>query len=309
MKVLITPRSFGKTDSGLFERLEKAGLELVRNETGAILSQDAMCELIEPCEGVILGVDPLDAQVLEHAPRLRAVSKYGVGVDNIDLAECERRGIRVSRTVGANSNAVADYAMALMLGVARRVCEIDRLCRKRDWSKITSLDMFGKTLGIIGLGAIGKCVCRRARGFEIRILAHDTHWDSEFASQYDVVRANPDKICREADFISLHCVLNDETRQIINRQRIGMMKETAIIVNTARGELIEEDALLDALKNKRIYGAGIDVFCQEPPQNPEWYELDNIILGSHCSSSSKGATEMMGALAVDNLLRDLGISW
>lgn len=309
MKVLITPRSFGKTDPGLFSRLENAGLELIRNETGGILSQEEMTEFIAPCDGVILGVDPLNSAVLAAAPNLRAVSKYGVGLDNIDLAECERRGIKVSRTVGANSNAVADYAMALMLGVARRMVEIDRRCRKGDWSKITSLDVYGKTLGIIGLGAIGKCVCRRARGFEMRIMAADTRWDDDFAEKMDIIRADADMICREADFISLHCLLNDETRNIINRKRIGLMKETAVIVNTARGGLVDEEALLEALENRRIYGAGIDVFEKEPPANPKWLELDNVILGSHCSSSTRGAVEMMGAMAVDNLLRDLKISW
>lgn len=308
MKVLITPRSFGKNNPELFTRLEMAGLELVRNNTGAILGEEDMIRLVEPCEGVIAGVDPLNSRVLQHAPKLRAISKYGVGLDNIDLKECEKRGVKVSRTVGANSNAVADYAFALMLGVARRVVEIDCRCREKDWSKITSIDVYGRTLGIIGLGAIGKCVARRAAGFEMRILAADTHWDAEFAEQYGVVRASVDDICGQADIITLHCLLDESTRRLINRERIAAMKERAILINTARGELIDQDALLDALREKRIYGAGLDVFDKEPPENPEWYKLDNIIMGSHCSSSTLGATELMGAMAVDNLLRDLNIS-
>lgn len=307
MKVLITPRSFGKNNPDLFTRLEMAGLELIRNNTGAILGEEDMIRLIEPCEGVIVGVDPLNGRVLGHAPKLRAISKYGVGLDNIDLKECEKRGIKVSRTVGANSNAVADYAFALMLGVARRVAEIDRRCREKDWSKITSIDVFGRTVGIIGLGAIGKCVARRARGFEMRILAADTHWDAEFAAQYGVAKASVDDICREADFITLHCILDDSTRRLISRERIAAMKDRAILINTARGELVDQDELLEALREKRIYGAGLDVFDKEPPENPEWYRLDNIIMGSHCSSSTLGATELMGTMAVDNLLRDLDI--
>lgn len=306
MKVLVTPRSFGRENPGLFLRLEQAGLTVIRNTTGAILSEDAMKENIADCDGVIVGVDPLNRSVLDSAPKLRAISKYGVGLDNIDLAECEKRGIKVSRTVGANSEAVADYAFALMLGLARRVAFIDRRCRKKDWSKVSALDVYGKTLGIIGLGAIGKNVAIRAAGFSMRVMAADEIWDEEFATTHDVTRADPDRICREADFIALHCNLTDATRNIIDRRRLGLMKKTAVLVNTARGGLIDEKALLEALQNDRIWGAGMDVFSHEPPEDAAWYELDNVILGSHCSASTRGAVELMGCMAVDNLLRDLG---
>lgn len=308
MKVLVTPRSFGKENPDLFTRLERAGLEVIRNDTGATLNEEAMIELLAPCSGVIVGIDPLGKRVLDAAPELRAISKYGTGLDNIDLRECEERGIKVSRTIGANSEAVADYAFALMLGVARRLVEIDRRCRRHDWSKFVSLDIYGRTLGIIGLGAIGKCVARRARGFEMRVLASDNVWDEEFAAQYDVVRSNVDRICREADFISLHCNLTAESAKLISAERIAAMKETAVLVNTARGGLIDEEALLAALEQGRIWGAGLDVFEREPPENPAWYKLDNVIFGSHCSASTRGAVEQMGSMAVENLLRDLGLN-
>lgn len=158
MKILVTPRSFGKNNPELFDSLAAAGLEVIRNDTGGILSAAQMREKLASCHGLILGVDPLDADVLAAAPQLRAVAKYGVGLDNIDLAACAARGVKVSRTVGANSNAVADYALTLMLAVARKAALIDRRCRERDWGKITGIDLYGKTLGIVGLGAIGKCV-------------------------------------------------------------------------------------------------------------------------------------------------------
>lgn len=308
MRVLVTPRSFGRENPELFRRLERAGLEIVRNDTGSTLDEEAMLALLPPCAGIIVGIDPLNKRVLDAAPELRAISKYGVGLDNVDLRECEARGIKVSKTVGANSEAVADYAFALMLGVARRLALIDRRCRQHDWSKIVTLDIYGKTLGIIGLGAIGKCVARRAKGFEMRVLASDTVWDEDFAEQYDVVRADVDRICREADFISLHCNLTDATANLINAQRIAAMKGTAVLVNTARGGLIDEEALLAALEEGRIWGAGLDVFEREPPVNKAWYELDNVILGSHCSASSRGAVELMGSMAVENLLADLGLN-
>lgn len=307
MVVLVTPRSFSKENPDLFLRLERAGLTVSRNTTGAVLDEEAMIRLIGPCGGIIVGIDPLGKNVLDAAPNLKAISKYGVGLDNIDLAECERRGIKVSRTVGANSNAVADYAFALMLAVARRVVMIDRLCRKHDFGKLTSLDVYGKTLGIIGLGAIGKCVARRAAGFGMRILACDEVWDGEFAASHDIVAADADRIAAECDFISLHCNLTESTRNIINAARLGMMKNTAVLVNTARGGLIDEQALLQSLEQGRIWGAGLDVFEHEPPQDPRWYTLDNVVLGSHCSASTRGAVELMGSMAVDNLLADLGL--
>lgn len=141
---------------------------------------------------------------------------------------------------------------------------IDRRCRRKDWSKITSLDLYGKTLGIVGLGAVGRCVVRRARGFAMKILAHDIVWDAAWAAENGVERADLDRICREADCITLHTALTDATRNCINAARLASMKPTAILVNTARGGLVDEAALLDALRENRIYGAGLDVL----PRNP-----------------------------------------
>ena len=242
MKILVTPRSFGKTNPELFDRLAQAGLEVIRNDTGGILSAEQMKEKLASCAGVILGVDPMDADVLAAAPNLKAIAKYGVGLDNIDLEACKQRGIAVSRTVGANSNAVADYALTLMLMVARKAGLIDRRCRQKDWGKITSIDLFGKTIGIIGLGAIGRCVVKRAQGFGMKILAHDVVWDEAWAAKEGVERADVDRICREADFITLHTVLTDETRNCINADRLASMKKTAVLINTARGGLIDETA-------------------------------------------------------------------
>jgi D-3-phosphoglycerate dehydrogenase len=308
VKVLVTPRSFGKTNPALFERLREAGLRIVRNDTGGILSAAQMREKIADCAGVILGVDPLNAEVLSAAPFLRAVARYGVGLDNVDLAVCETRGIAVSRTAGANSDAVADYAFALMLAVARRTTLIDRQCRKKDWRKITGIDMYGKILGIIGFGAVGKRVAKRARGFSMRVLAHDPVFDAQAAAELGAESADVDAICREADFITLHTALNDATRNLINARRLAAMKTTAVLVNTARGGLVDEAALLAALREGRIYGAGLDVFEEEPPLDQGWYSLDNVALGSHCAASTNGATETMGTMAVDNLLRDLGLA-
>jgi D-3-phosphoglycerate dehydrogenase len=307
MKVLATPRSFGKSDPGAFEILREAGLEVVVNGSGGILDREALSGLLADCDGVILGVDILDAGVLAAAPKLRAVAKYGVGVDNIDLAECERRGIKVSRTVGANSDAVADYAFALMLAAARRVTEIDARCRRKDWSKITAMDVYGKTLGLIGFGAIGRGVAARAGGFDMKVLAYDTFWDESRAQSAHVKRASLEKIYAEADFISVHVPLTEETRGMIGREEIARMKPGVILINTARGGVIDEKALLEALKSGVVYGAGIDAFEDEPPSDPEWYGLKNLVMGAHSAASTDGATKNMGRMAAANLVRDLNV--
>jgi len=287
--------------------LENAGFNVVRNNSGGILSEEELGELITDCDGIILGVDPLTAKVLAKAPKLRAIAKYGVGVDNIDIEECERRGIKLSRTVGANAEAVADYAFALILAVARKIIPIDAQCRTGDWGKTVSVDVFGKTLGLIGLGAIGKGVAARARGFGMEVLASDMFWDDEYAKSAGIKRAEPGQIYAKADFISIHAPLTEHTRGMIGKDEIEMMKPTAIIINTARGGIIDENALLAALQSGRIYGAGIDAFEEEPPQNPAWFTLPNVVLGSHCAASTVGATEQMGRMAAENLIRDLGI--
>ncbi len=304
-KILTTPRSYGKDMPELFAQLEAAGYEVVRNTTGGILSKAQMQEMLSGCAGVIVGVDPLDAEVLACAPQLRAVAKYGVGVDNIDLEYCKAHDIKVSRTVGANSEAVADYALALMLAVARRVPEIDRKCRRLNWGKITTRDVSHATLGLFGLGAIGRHVAQRAQGFGMKVIAYDPYWPEAFAVEHDIERAEPETIFRTADFISLHLPLMPETEGFVGEAELEMMKKDAVLINTARGGLVDEKALLKALQEKRIYGAGLDAFAHEPPEDDAWFELDNVVLGSHCAASTTGATQNMGRMATENLLRDL----
>ena len=213
-KILTTPRSYGKDMPELFAQLEAAGYEVVRNTTGGILEKDAMKEMLADCVGVIVGVDPMDAEVLASAPKLRAIAKYGVGVDNIDMDYCKEHGIKVSRTVGANSEAVADYAMALMLAVARKVPEIDRKCRKLNWGKITTRDVSHATLGLFGLGAIGRHVAERAQGFGMKVIAYDPYWPEEFAREHGIERADAETIFKNADFISLHLPLANRVQHI-----------------------------------------------------------------------------------------------
>lgn len=309
LKIVVTPRSFGKSDPAPIELLASQGYDVVYNPYGRILTKDEMKELLADADGVIVGVDPLDRDVLAQAPRLRIISKYGVGTDNIDLKYAEERGIRVATAAGSNTEAVADFAFALMMAVARRVNVIDRACREGIWKAETAIDIYGKTLGLLGLGAIGKAVARRAAGFGMKVLAYDLFRDEAVAAAHDIAyRDTVEEIVREADFISLHLPLDDKTAGIIGREQFAMMKPTAVLVNTARGGLIDEAALLEALRANRIWGAGIDVFEKEPPDNPELLALGNLIAGSHCAASTQGAVRNMGLFATQNLIKHLEVS-
>ncbi len=305
-KILVTPRSFGKTSREPFAILEQAGYQVIPNPVGAILTKEQMIEAIGQVDGLIVGVDPLDAQVLEAATNLKAIAKYGVGTDNIDLDCAKAKGIPVSITRGANSNAVADFAFTLMMACARQLVKINQMCHEKDWSKVISADVYGKKLGILGLGAVGKGVAKRAKGFDMEVLAYDIFWDEEFAQANHIQRATPEEIYAQCDFISLHMPLTPETENMVGAEALAMMKPTAILVNTARGGLVDEAALVAALQEGKLAGAGFDAFSQEPPAEQAIYDLPNLIMGSHCSASTIGASEAMGVMAAKNLLRDLG---
>lgn len=304
-KILITPRSFGKTDKSVFNIIKDAGYEPVVNPYGQILTKEQMIENIKDAIGVIVGVDPLDKDVIDAAPNLKAIAKYGVGTDNIDVKYAESRGIPVSITAGANTNAVADYAFSLMLAVARKVTLINDMCHKKNWTKVIGSDIYGKSLGVIGLGAIGKGVAKRSIGFDMKVYAYDLFWNDEYAINNKIEYATVQKIFETCDFISLHLPLTDETRNIVNDAALSSMKPNCILINTARGGLIDESALIRALKNGTILGAGLDVFNSEPPEDPEIYKLENLIMGSHCSASTNGASEQMSYLSATHLIEDL----
>ena len=302
MRIVITPRSFGKNNAEAFELLEKNGFEVVRNEKGSIYTEEEMIQLVKDADAVIAGVDPLNERVLSAAPKLKIIAKYGVGLDNIDLDYCKAHDIQVEITRGANSAAVADFAFALMLGLARRMVEIDKGCRAGDWSKKESLDVFGKKLGVLGLGAIGKGVVKRASGFDMDIYGYDVFRDDDFIHQYQINFTSVEEIFRECDFISIHLPLLKETEHLVDEKLLATAKKNLILINTARGGIVDEDALYRALKNKEIYGAGIDAFECEPASQSPLLELDNVILGSHCAASTQGAVDKMTSMATANVI-------
>lgn len=306
-KVLVTPRSFGKYNHDeIISLFAEKGIEIEFNPYGQIMTEEQMKECLKDKDGVIVGVDPLSEKVLSEAPKLRAIAKYGVGLDNIDLDYAQKKQIKVSKTVSANSNAVADYSFALLMSAARRVVEINNEAKEGNWQKTVALDVYGKKIGVIGLGAIGRGVVKRAQGFEMDVYGYDIFRDDDYIKENAIHFADIDTIIKECDFISIHMPLTPETKHLFNRENLKNAKENLILINTARGGIVEEDALYDLLKGGKIYGAGVDVFEEEPAQDSKLLELENVVIGCHTAASTVGATETMSTMASKNIIRDLG---
>ena len=308
MKILITPRSVGKYNlDDIKTKLDSLGIDYHINDLGRSLNEDEMTAALKDVDGVIVGVDPLNKKVLEAAPNLKAIAKYGVGLDNIDLDYCKEKSIKISKTVGANSNAVADYTFALLLAVARKVVLLDRKARDNDYSKVISTDVYGKKIGVLGLGAIGKGVVKRAAGFGMDIYGYDIYEDKEFNSQYNIKFTSVDEILNKCDFVTLHLPLSKDTKHIINKDNLNKCKRDLILINTARGGLVDEKELYEALNTKQIFGAGLDVFENLDKPYEKLLELENVVLGNHTAASTLDATNNMTNMALENLLTDLGI--
>jgi len=253
-------------------------------------------------------ISTIDDEVLAAAPTLKVVANVAVGYNNIDVAAARRRGVVVTNTPDVLTETTADFAWALLMAAARRVVEADQFARSGQWQRwqwdlLWGADVHGKTLGILGFGRIGRAVARRAAGFSMRVLYHDAvRPEPAVERELRATYAEPDAILREADFVSLHTPLLPETRHLVNERTLRLMKKTAILVNAARGPIVDEAALVRALKEGWIAGAGIDVFEEEPKIHPGLLPLPNVVLAPHIASASRDTRIAMASLAVRNCL-------
>ena len=252
--------------------------------------------------------DKIDAELLDAAPRLKVVSQMAVGVDNIDLAACAARNIAVGNTPDVLTDATADIAFGLMLATARRLMESERFLRAGEWktwspSLLTGADVHHATLGIVGMGRIGREVARRAKGFSMNILYASREWKQEAEEEFGARRVDFDTLLATSDFISLHTALTPETRHLIGAAELAKMKPSAILINTARGAIVDQAALCHALQTRQIAGAGLDVFEVEPlPLDDGLLKCDNVVLTPHIGSASVATRAQMAVLAAQNLV-------
>ncbi len=262
-------------------------------------------------DGVLLFADRIDAATLDVAPRLKAVCNITVGYNNVDVAACTERGILVTNAPGVLDDTTADMTWALLLAAARRIAESDRWLRAGNWHGMKFSDRFGRdvhhaTLGILGMGRIGRAVARRAAGFDMRVIYHNrTRLEPALERVANARYVSMDELLAESDFLSLHVPYTDANRHVIGAAQLAAMKRTAILVNASRGGLVDEDALVEALRDDRIAGAGLDVFDGEPNVNPKLLALDNVVLAPHMGSATRATRLAMARLAIENLRRAL----
>ncbi|MEM2282589.1 MAG: glyoxylate reductase [Candidatus Hadarchaeales archaeon] len=286
---------------------EKCEVEV--NEEDRVLTKREIIEGVRGKDGLLcLLTDRIDAEVMDAgAPTLKVISNYAVGFDNIDVPEATRRGIAVTNTPGVLTETTADLTWALLMAVARRIVEADKFVRRGDWkgwapSLFLGRDVYGKTLGIVGLGRIGKAVARRAAGFEMKVLYFDVKRDEKAEKELGVRFVSLEELLRESDFVSIHVPLTKETWHLIGEKELRLMKPTAFLVNVARGPIVDEAALIRALREHWIAGAALDVYEREPYVPPELIQLENTVLLPHLGSASVETRERMAMMAVENLL-------
>jgi D-3-phosphoglycerate dehydrogenase len=294
-KVLVTPTTYGKGDPRLCRELEAAVGEVIYNPAGRPLSSNELRELLPGCDGYIAGLDHIDARALEAADRLRVVARYGVGVDNVDLTAARRKGIVVTNTPNANSSSVAELTIGFILCLARNIPQLSQSVKTGEWNRSRGLALEGKTVGLIGFGRIGKEVARRLSGWSVRLLAYDPVPDREAAARFGVELVSQQKVLAESDFLSLHLPLDASTRHVVNAKFLAGMKKGSFLINTARGDLIDEPALCAALETGQLQGAALDAFMQEPPgAENQLLKMPSLIATPHCGGHTDLAMDAMG---------------
>jgi phosphoglycerate dehydrogenase-like enzyme len=302
LKVLVVPSLLANRPSAYLDRLEAAGLEVLRCPLGRPYGE---AELIEGLRGVfatIAGVEPYTERVLREAGDLEVIARFGVGYDQVDVPAATRHGVYVAMAFGANHESVADLALALMGSVARNVVAYHQRVTSGGWGWEFRPGLWRATVGIVGLGRIGRAVARRCRGYEMRVLAHDVVPDADYARAHGIELVGLETLLRESDFVTLHAPHTPETDGLIDRARLRLMKPTAFLINTARGGLVDEAALHEALSTRRIAGAGLDVFRREPPRGSPLLGLDNVVVTPHAAGSDLAGEAGMGDCCAQSIL-------
>jgi glyoxylate reductase len=299
--------------------ISEKGLEIIRDFCDVNVWPNEMPPTRDELLGHVRGVDGLlclltdkiDGEMMDEAgPQLKVISNHAVGFDNIDVSAATARKIPVGNTPDVLTDATADFAFALMMAVARRITEAERYVRAGNWKTwgpmlLLGMDLKGATLGLIGFGRIGKAVARRAAGFDMRVIYYDPN-EKKPDRNLKATRVDFETLLEESDFISLHTPLTPDTRHVIDAEAFSKMKRTAVVVNTSRGPVVDPNALYEALKERRIFGAGLDVTEPEPlPMDSPLLTLDNIVIVPHIASASTSSRNMMSWMAAQNLLAGL----
>ena len=302
--IFIATSTFAVHSNEPIIKLEDGGEAIALNSSFRKVTSEELIKYAYDSTGIIAGTELYTKEVLEQLPNLKVISRLGVGMDNIDLEFTKEKGIKVFKTKTTPAPAVAELVLGLMLDLARKISYQNNILKSGTWKKEMGNLLYGKTLGIIGLGTIGKTLVKLVKGFDFKIMAFDMFHDDKFAKEHEVNYCDIGTLLTQSDIVSIHLNLTSETNTLMNKERIAALKPGCIFINTSRGEIINEDALYVALKEKHIFGAGLDVFREEPYSGP-LLELNNVILTPHIGSYAKEVRIKMEIEAAENLIRGL----
>lgn len=300
MNITVTSPSFS-SNKILQDEIYKYFPHAKLNLDGKRFNQDELIEYIKDADAIIIGLEPINEEVLNQCKNLKMVSKYGVGLNNIDLDACEKRDIAIGWSGGVNKLSVAEMTLGYMLMLCRNLFVTSNQLKSGMWNKSGGFQLSGKTVGIIGLGYIGKEVVRLLKPFGCKILVNDIINQEKFCKENSLIETTKQEIFENADIITLHTPYDESTHNMINSEVFKSMKESAFVINSARGGIINETDLKYALQNKRIAGAAIDAYIEEPPTDTELLSLENLICTPHIGGNSQEAVEAMGMSAIKHL--------
>jgi D-3-phosphoglycerate dehydrogenase len=299
-KVAVASRSFSK-HSVLRAELSARHSDVRFNDAGASLKGEELVSFLSDCDKAVLALEIVDDALLSQLPKLKLISKFGVGLDSFDLKAIEKHGVKLAWTPGTNSRSVAELALMSMLALLRRVPESAADLRAGTWRQLKGSTLTGKTVGLVGLGAVGRDLVSLLAPFNARLLAHDPAADRIFAESKGVRLISLDDLLHQSDVVSLHLPLTPETKNILDEEKLALMKPTAVLLNTARGGLVDEHALLSALDEGRLAGAALDAFAEEPPKNARLLSHPKILTTPHIGGSTEEAILAMGRAAIAGL--------
>lgn len=300
MKVAVTSPSFSKNKT-LSSEILSISPNAILNLGGVRFDKQGLIEYLKDADSAVVGLENIDDEVLVSCPNLKIIAKYGVGLDSIDLEACKRRGVAIGWSGGVNRLSVAEMALGFMLMLSRNLYVTSNQLKNGSWNKSGGSQLSGKSVGIIGFGFIGQEVARLLTPFGCNILVNDVLDKSKEAVEAGARVVSKEEIFKNADFITIHTPLNEETRNMLSRQEFEIMKDSSFVINTARGGIIDEIALKDALISGTIAGAAIDVYLNEPPVDKELLALPNLICTPHIGGNSEEAVLAMGRSAINHL--------
>lgn len=299
-KIVVTPPALCKSVA-LRGKLSRLFPQTTFNDKGRYLSETELIDFLQDADGAIIGRDTVTENVLQALPKLKIIAKYGVGLDNIDQEALGRHQVTFGWTAGVNRLSVAELTLGFMIGLCHNSFSRGFALKQNDWQKDGGFQLTGKTVGIIGCGHVGSEVVRLLAPFKCRILVRDIIDKTEFCREHAITVASLDEVIEQSDIITLHVPLTDSTCKLVDKNFLQRMKTTAFLINTSRGEVVDEPALKASLMNGAIAGAALDVFFQEPPEDPEFLALPNLMVTPHIGGNTQEAVEAMGQSAISHL--------